>query len=55
LKEVPWTTIILLVLLLVVMLALWGKLPSRLHLQHQAPAGNAPGVSTLAIDKPLSS
>ena len=49
LKHVPWTTIVLLMVLMVLILALWGKLPARLRLQHQAPTGNAPGVSTLVI------
>jgi hypothetical protein len=54
LKQVPWTTIVLLILLLILMLTLWGKLPTRLRRQHQAPAGNAPGVAVLAIDNPHS-
>ena len=35
LNEVPWSTILLLVLVLIVILALWGKLPSRLNLPHE--------------------
>jgi hypothetical protein len=41
LMEVPWLAIVILVLALVVILALWGKLPSRPPLPHQAPPGNA--------------
>ena len=51
-QKVPWATIVLLIVLLVVILALWGKLPSRLNQLHQAPRGNAPGVSHLSIDNP---
>jgi hypothetical protein len=50
LKETPWATIVLLILALIVILGLWGRLPSRPHLPRQAPSGNAPGVSSLAID-----
>ena len=45
LMEVPWLAIIVLILALVVMLALWGKLPSRLRLPHQSPPRNAPQSS----------
>jgi hypothetical protein len=51
-EKVPWATIVILILVLVVVLALWGKLPSRLNQLHQAPRGNAPGVSHLSIDSP---
>ena len=44
-KEAPWFTIVLLTLVLVMILALWGKLPSRSNQPHQAPRGNAPGGS----------
>jgi hypothetical protein len=47
LMEVPWLAIVVLILALVVILGLWGKLPSRLRLPHQAPPGNNPGVSHL--------
>lgn len=49
LRQAPWATIALLTLVLILILALWGKLPSRLRLPHQAPSGNAPGVSTLHL------
>ena len=45
LMEVPWLAIVILILALVVILALWGKLPSRPRLPHQAPPGNAPQSS----------
>ena len=51
-ERVPWATIVLLVLVLVVIMALWGKLPARLKQLHQAPRGNAPGVSHLSIENP---
>ena len=51
-KEAPWVTIVLLILVLVMILALWGKLPSRSNQPHQAPRGNAPGGSQLFIDNP---
>lgn len=47
--EAPWVTILLLTLVLILILALWGKLPSRLRLPHQAPSGNAPGSSSLYL------
>jgi hypothetical protein len=47
LMEVPWLAIIVLILALVVILALWGKLPSRFRLPHEAPPGNAPLSSIL--------
>ena len=50
LREAPWATIALLTLVLILILALWGKLPSRLRLPHQAPAGRAPGSSSLFLD-----
>jgi hypothetical protein len=50
LREAPWATIALLTLVLILILALWGKLPSRLRLPHQTPSGNAPGVSSLYFD-----
>jgi len=49
-EKAPWVAILLLILVLVVILALWGQLPSRLNQLHQAPRGNAPGVSHLFID-----
>lgn len=51
-KEAPWATIVLLILVLVMILTLWGKLPSHLNQLHQAPRGNAPGGSQLSIDNP---
>lgn len=51
-EKVPWATIVLLILALVMILALWGKLPSRLNQPHQTPRGNAPGRSQLSIDNP---
>jgi hypothetical protein len=53
LMEVPWLAIVVLILALVVMLALWGKLPSRLRLPHQAPPGNSPVNSSLVSPTPL--
>ena len=50
LREAPWVTIALLTLVLILILALWGKLPSRLRLPHQAPSGNAPGAASLYLD-----
>ena len=50
LREAPWVTIALLTLVLILILALWGKLPSRLRLPHQAPSGNAPGAAILYLD-----
>lgn len=50
LREAPWATILLLTLVLILILTLWGKLPSRLKLPHQAPGGNAPGGSSLSFD-----
>jgi len=46
-------TIALLLLALVVIFALWGKLPKRPRMPHQTPAGNAPGVSSLFIGNSL--
>ena len=50
LREAPWVTIMLLTLVLILILTLWGKLPSHLKLPHHAPGGNAPGGSSLYLD-----
>jgi hypothetical protein len=55
LREAPWATIALLTLVLILILALWGKLPSRLRLPHEAPGGNAPGGSSLFFGAPFRS
>jgi hypothetical protein len=52
-KSVPWMTIGLLLLALVVIFALWGKLPKRPRMPHQAPSGNALGVSSLFVGNSL--
>lgn len=52
-KSVPWMTIGVLLLALAVIFALWGKLPKRPRMPHQAPSGNAPGVSSLLIGNSL--
>jgi uncharacterized BrkB/YihY/UPF0761 family membrane protein len=52
LKQVPWVIIAVLILALILILALWGKLPSQLRLPHHTPPGNSPG-SSLAIDNSL--
>jgi hypothetical protein len=46
-KCVPWVTIAVLLLAVVVIFALWGKLPKRPRMPHQTPSGNAPGASRL--------
>ena len=46
-KSVPWMIIIVLLLVVVLIFALWGKLPHPSRLPHEAPSGNAPGVSLL--------
>ena len=48
-KSVPWATIAVLLLALVVIFALWGKLPKRPRMPHETPSGNAPSVSSLVI------
>jgi hypothetical protein len=48
-KSVPWMTIAVLLLALVVIFALWGKLPKRPRMPHETPSGNAPSVSSLVI------
>lgn len=52
-KSVPWMTIAVLLLALVVIFALWGKLPKRPRMPHETPSGNAPGVSSLIIGNSL--
>jgi hypothetical protein len=46
-KCVPWVTIAVLLLAVVVIFALWGKLPKRPRMPHQTPSGNVPGASRL--------
>jgi hypothetical protein len=46
-------TIAVLLLALVVIFALWGKLPKRPRMPHETPSGNAPGVSSLVIGNSL--
>ena len=48
-KSVPWAIIAVLLLALVVIFALWGKLPKRPRMPHETPSGNAPSVSSLVI------
>jgi hypothetical protein len=52
-KSVPWVTIAVLLLALVVIFALWGKLPKRPRMPHETPSGNVPGVSSLVIGNSL--
>ena len=52
-RSVPWMTIAVLLLALVLIFALWGKLPKRPRMPHQTPSGNAPGVSRLFIGNSL--
>jgi hypothetical protein len=46
-------TIGVLLLALVVIFALWGRLPKRPRMPHQTPSGNAPGVSRLFVGNSL--
>jgi hypothetical protein len=48
-KSVPWVTIAVLLLAMVIIFALWGKLPKRPRMPHETPSGNAPSVSSLLI------
>ena len=52
-KSVPWAIIAVLLLALVVIFALWGRLPKRPRMPHETPSGNAPGVSSLVIGNSL--
>jgi len=52
-KSFPWVIIAVLLLALVVIFALWGKLPKRPRMPHETPSGNAPGVSSLVIGNSL--
>jgi len=52
-KCVPWVTIAVLLLALVVIFALWGKLPKRPRMPHETPSGNALGVSSLYFNNSL--
>lgn len=52
-KSVPWMTIGVLLLALVVIFALWGKLPKRPRMPRETPSGNAPGVSSLFVGNSL--
>lgn len=42
-RSVPWTAIVVLVLAIIIIAALWGKVPRKPRLPYEAPAGNAPG------------
>jgi hypothetical protein len=44
---------LLLVLVLILILALWGKLPSRWRAPHQTPTGKALGTVSLYLDPPF--
>jgi hypothetical protein len=43
-RELPWTTVTLLVLILIFVLALWGRLPSRQHVLRERVLGNVTSV-----------
>jgi len=44
LREMPWAALIVLILVLIVMLAMWGKLPHGLRRPSQAPPGTVIGL-----------
>lgn len=52
-KTVPWFCLIVLILALIIILALWGKLPKIPRLQHEVPSGNAPGAASLLVSGSL--
>ena len=52
-KSVPWVTIAVLLLAMVIIFALWGKLPKHPRMHNETPSGNAPGVSSLVIGNSL--
>jgi hypothetical protein len=45
--ELPWMTITLLVVILILVLTLWGRLPSRQHVLHAPAPGNMRSVFLL--------
>lgn len=48
-KAVPWGTIVVLVLALILILALWGKIPR----QTRRPPAAPPAISSITIDNSL--
>lgn len=43
-RGVPWSTLFVVVLLVIFILVLWGQVARRMRLPHEVPLGNAPGL-----------
>jgi hypothetical protein len=42
-ETVPWTVLTVVMLLIIIVVSLWGKIPKRPHFPHETPAGNGSG------------
>ena len=43
-ESVPWTVLMVVMLLIIMVVSLWGKIPKRLHFPHETPPGNGSGL-----------
>lgn len=53
LKELPWAALVVLILMLIVLLAMWGKWPHADRRPPQAPTGSVIGLRSASADSPI--
>ena len=53
LKEMPWSVLIVLILVLIVILAMWGKLPHWERRPSQAPTGKFISLGVASPSSPI--
>jgi hypothetical protein len=53
LKEFPWAALVVLILMLIVMLAMWGKWPHGERRPPQAPPGSAISLRSASANFPI--
>lgn len=53
LKKLPWAAIVVLILMLIVMLAMWGKWPHEERRPSQAPTGFVIGLQSGSANSPI--
>jgi hypothetical protein len=55
LKELPWAALVVLILMLIVLLAMWGKWPHADRRPPQAPTDSVIGLRSASANSPIAS